>query len=92
MVRQKDNLAEIDGEFEENRGTIDGDVMELHKSVVCWNCGMNGHIYKDCLKDKTVFCYGCGLKDAYKPTCSRCHGSGNLRKDVPRQQRGHPHH
>lgn len=38
----------------------------------CWNCEEFGHHWEDCLKDRIVFCYGCGTKNVYKPQCSRC--------------------
>jgi len=56
------------------------DVEEVIKrsgsSFVCWNCRETGHKYFDCLAERTVFCYGCGKENTYKPTCPVC--SGNL--------------
>lgn len=44
------------------------------KEVVtkCWNCEEVGHHWENCLKDRTIFCYGCGIKNVYKPNCIKC--------------------
>lgn len=80
-------LIEDGGETEDE--SPPGDVMEIHNCAVCWNCGDSGHVYKECLRDRTIFCYGCGLKGMYKPTCSKCSISVNALKGVSRQKRGH---
>lgn len=41
-------------------------------SLTCWNCNQMGHRYQDCLSDRTVFCYGCGAPNMYKPNCAKC--------------------
>lgn len=41
-------------------------------SLSCWNCRQIGHRYQDCLSDRTIFCYGCGTPDTYKPSCKKC--------------------
>lgn len=38
----------------------------------CWNCSESGHLWEDCLKERTIFCYGCGAKNTYKPNCLKC--------------------
>lgn len=38
----------------------------------CWNCDEIGHHWHDCLRDRTIFCYGCGGKNVYKPNCVDC--------------------
>lgn len=40
----------------------------------CWNCGNSGHHWQDCLETRTIFCYGCGTKNVYKPQCIKCIG------------------
>lgn len=40
--------------------------------TTCWNCDEKGHHWEDCLRDRVVFCYGCGEKRTYKPQCARC--------------------
>lgn len=39
---------------------------------ICWNCRQSGHRYQECLANRTVFCYGCGTPDTYKPNCKKC--------------------
>lgn len=47
--------------------------------LVCWNCQDIGHTFIDCVATRTVFCYGCGAKNVYKPQCAACN-SGNSRR------------
>lgn len=71
-------VAELD--FEENKTenpSIDYDhlVNEIRQGqnvTKCWNCEEIGHHWEDCIKERIVFCYGCGRKNIYKPQCSRC--------------------
>jgi hypothetical protein len=42
------------------------------KEPLCWNCREEGHRYIDCMKERTIFCYGCGAQNKYKPTCENC--------------------
>jgi hypothetical protein len=46
--------------------------MRKRREMICWNCRKEGHRYMDCLKEKTVFCYGCGMQNQYRPTCEKC--------------------
>lgn len=41
-------------------------------SLICWNCRKHGHRYHDCLSERTIFCYGCGAPDTFKPNCTKC--------------------
>lgn len=41
-------------------------------NLICWNCGKSGHRYQDCLEERSVFCYGCGASNVYKPNCIKC--------------------
>lgn len=50
-------------------------VEAIHKNEIkplCWNCDREGHFWEDCLRAKSIFCYGCGAKDTYKPQCPKC--------------------
>lgn len=38
----------------------------------CWNCDKVGHSFVDCMKQRRIFCYGCGLINNYKPSCPKC--------------------
>ena len=49
----------------------------LGKYSICWNCKEMGHGFQDCTSNiRSVFCYGCGTPDTYKPTCRKCTGNG----------------
>lgn len=67
-------------EFSENN---DPELLEFEEvsevSSVCWNCRKSGHRYQECLADRTIFCYGCGTPQVYKPNCRKCNDSKNLR-------------
>lgn len=46
--------------------------------ITCWNCKESGHSFADCIAARTIFCYGCGAENVYRPNCSRCKtGNGN---------------
>lgn len=47
-------------------------IQQTTRTLLCWNCDEPGHRWDDCLATKTVFCYGCGSKNTYKPQCSTC--------------------
>lgn len=48
--------------------------------MICWNCDEMGHTFDLCtVATRNVFCYGCGLKNTYKPTCARCNAGNPLR-------------
>jgi len=42
------------------------------KVMKCFNCNGEGHVWKNCVQQRTVFCYGCGEPNVYRPNCSRC--------------------
>lgn len=60
----------VDEEDAESLGSENEQISAL--SFRCWNCHQSGHRYQDCLSDRTVFCYGCGAADTYKPNCKTC--------------------
>lgn len=43
----------------------------------CWNCGEKGHRHKTCQQEKNKFCYGCGIPNVYRSTCTRCSSYGS---------------
>lgn len=54
------------------------------KAVKCWNCDRDGHYWDMCVQERKVFCYGCGLKNVYKPQCVNCSkDSKNFRNNLP---------
>lgn len=65
----------------------DDEICAIRNDVKCWNCDQTGHTFMDCMEIRRVFCYGCGVKDTYKPTCPNCSRKiqGNGLKDVRRK-------
>lgn len=59
----------------------ENEISELGK-IKCWNCRKDGHRYVDCLEDRKVFCYGCGLEGILKPNCLVCQSRGNSKAGV----------
>lgn len=85
----KGRVAEINSE---QIHTLDGtdedsnNICAVQHALICWNCDKPDHTYFDCMEQRRVFCYGCGAKDVYKPTCPKCskRAQGNAQKDVRR--------
>lgn len=72
-------ISEIMGDFEhlesnliEEQETAIEAIQQSEKLSRCWNCDEPGHHWEDCLCDRSIFCYGCGAKNTYKPQCQRC--------------------
>lgn len=72
-------VAEVEGSSELYNGEPKCDaemsVDAIQKSLntfKCWNCDQSGHQWEDCLETRNIFCYGCGMKNTYKPQCTRC--------------------
>ncbi|XP_030555645.1 uncharacterized protein LOC115769252 [Drosophila novamexicana] len=64
-----------------------------HKQMKCWNCAKSGHRFEDCLEARIIFCYGCGMKNTYKPNCPTCNPSENRRRDASANKNlSHPNH
>lgn len=64
-----------DEEPEKGDNTVNPFVDAICKSdtnLKCWNCDKIGHHWHDCLEDRSIFCYGCGAKQIYKPQCKYC--------------------
>ena len=86
--RNRRNVAAIQVETSENfpeENEITGaEISALHqqRKLVCWNYDHEGHVWDMCLRERKLFCYGCGLKNAYKPQCPSCNvsKSENLKK------------
>ncbi|KAK4871955.1 hypothetical protein RN001_016079 [Aquatica leii] len=43
------------------------------KALICWNCRVEGHDFRRCVKELTQFCFLCGAADVTVPTCPRQH-------------------
>ena len=91
---QKSNFVRhANAELEIDNTTLDENVsveaLRTKDSIVCWNCDTSGHSYKNCVKPRRVFCYGCGLLAYFLPNCPKCNISENRQKDVYNSNR-HP--
>lgn len=93
LKRQITEIENQGGSSETNDNSfVDAEVDAIKTyspNIQCWNCGDLGHHWEDCLKDRKIFCYGCGAKEVYKPNCSTCLAkksltSKNFRTPVPR--------
>lgn len=59
--------------------------VERNTVPICWNCSEKCHTFIECKGDRTVFCYGCGTKNVYRPNCQKCSLKtlqGNGRRNV----------
>lgn len=70
----EENTREVDDKKLVNCSDFEVNAIEgkLERKVQCWNCEEEGHFWDMCLKDRKVFCYGCGLRNVYKPQCVKC--------------------
>lgn len=66
--------VKVDDESEiEFPNTVHVDAVDQNTATrKCWNCDQPGHFWDDCVRERTIFCYGCGTKNVYKPQCSNC--------------------
>lgn len=64
------------------------DAIQYTNNSKCWNCDCIGHNWQDCLSERTIFCYGCGTKNMYKPQCPKC--SSKLPSNKKNYQRPTP--
>lgn len=78
----------VDSKHQDYPDQIASDFIEAvskQSMIVCWNCDDLGHTFHDCVvATRNVFCYGCGAKNTYKPSCLRC-SQGNARSGGPNQ-------
>lgn len=85
------NVDQISNDFE----SVDNDasINALHHNPIlaqCWNCDEKGHHWQDCLRDRQVFCYGCGAKKIYKPNCTKCQAKTTPKNYNPSISREEP--
>lgn len=53
------------------------------KAIVCWNCGIEGHVFTDCMSlHRRIFCFKCGKPDVITPKCTVCNPSGNAKRNA----------
>lgn len=89
-VRQNSEVEHIDITEEVNDITAEISAVSDLSSRKCWNCDELGHNYKQCVKPRRVFCYGCGLIAFFLPTCPNCNKPVNARRDVCNNNSKHP--
>jgi len=41
------------------------------KVMKWYSCNGEGHVWKNCVQPRTVFCYGCGEPNVYRRNCSQ---------------------
>ncbi|EDW29642.1 GL18446 [Drosophila persimilis] len=73
----------IEQEEEEELNEVVEDPEIAAVSLLWWNCGGHRHRYQECVAERKVFSYGCGRPETYKPSCSRCNASKNLKGRAP---------
>lgn len=56
----------------ENAGTVSN-------PILCWNCRQFGHFWKDCTRNKRVFCHMCGQPEVIAMNCPNIHRNGQMR-------------
>lgn len=90
-------IAAIYGPFEmrDNQNGPDSDdtiqfsvigISNVHRTFVCWNCKDEGHRWDMCIKERSIFCYGCGLETYIN------HSAQTVRKIRKTYQGVHPIH
>jgi len=42
-------------------------LQSFHDKLKCWNCQEVGHVWRNCLAERRIFCYTCGNLNAYTP-------------------------
>lgn len=79
IIEHKDDLDDL--------SVTETKVCAVQHNPKCWNCEKVGHTYIECMETRKVFCYGCGARDTYKPTCANCNRNiqGNVQRDVRRK-------
>ena len=85
-IPQKRHIMEVNAEI-----AVEIDVLNsFPTTLVCWNCKKPGHPYHECMEERTLFCYGCGAPNTYKPQCSKCQGNGKMSEGSKRNPREDP--
>lgn len=87
---QESNL-EDGGEFEDETCEIRGPIKTQESSnYKCWNCEEIGHTYKQCVKPRRIFCYGCGLVGFFLTDCPSCRKQENRQRGGCNNTSRHP--
>lgn len=57
----------------EQRGTANPQAnADQANTLDCWNCQERGHSWRQCQRQKVIFCYGCGNLGRVIRNCERC--------------------
>lgn len=80
-------ISALDYESGEEKESYDISEIKDFKDITCWNCRGAGHRFTDCMKDRTIFCYGCGAENVFKPNCLHCQNQGNLKSSGSRSKK-----
>lgn len=64
--RQPEIKNEREGEKEQDE----------QNNILCWNCRRFGHFWRDCVKQKKIFCHVCGQINVVINTCPNKHRFG----------------
>ena len=78
------NVSTVDFDVkEESEMFVEAIRPDFNSKIVCHNCDEIGHKWDMCLRERKIFCYGCGAKNVYKPQCQICLAktSENFRRD-----------
>lgn len=52
------------------------DAMNINRTIICWNCREEGHLFVDCPEERrALFCFKCGLENTVTPRCPNCQGN-----------------
>lgn len=84
---QTKRVSEIEFEKEDENYLEDVSEIRNSKEIICWNCRNQGHRFTECLEDRTIFCYGCGSENVFKPNCQNCQNQGNLKTSGSRSKK-----
>lgn len=85
----KNHVSELldgDNKYSESEFFVNEEGTVEAVSLICWNCRKEGHRYQDCTAPRKVFCYGCGARNTYKPSCQRCLKNIQQNTQVPRSR------
>ncbi|XP_053698701.1 uncharacterized protein LOC128745649 [Sabethes cyaneus] len=58
---------------------------------LCWNCRKNGHVWRQCMEEKRIFCYICGNPGAVSTNCNSHPRTGTKVCEVRVQTGSCPH-
>jgi len=84
VQRYASDLASVDGIKKSTNHVDDGEKVNALADMACHNCGIKGHLKKDCTKppkDKV------NEPSAFRFKCTKCNKKGHKRKDCPEKDK-----